>query len=250
MVQRRLPSRWPLPRYLCHGTKTSPTDNVACSSPLLTAPLPPPAALDAAGITAALSTLTAAAASALRTAGAAAADAAALKAAVAAASSAAAAASAPFVWADGPLVRAMRQGDVILIDEINLADDAVLERLNSVLEPSRTLLLAEKGGATAEVIVAAEGFRLVATMNPGGDHGKRELSPALTNRFTQARLFTGPSAVTALTKPLHAGASCSSTQTVSSRCFCRSRFRLGAGALITARMRWNGRFTIHRILNL
>jgi midasin (ATPase involved in ribosome maturation) len=28
------------------------------------------------------------------------------------------------------------------------------------------------------------GFRLVATMNPGGDHGKRELSPALANRFT------------------------------------------------------------------
>lgn len=37
---------------------------------------------------------------------------------------------APFEWADGPLVQAMRQGDMLLIDEINLADDAVLERLN------------------------------------------------------------------------------------------------------------------------
>ena len=36
----------------------------------------------------------------------------------------------PFEWADGPLVRAMRQGDIILIDELNLAEDAVLERLN------------------------------------------------------------------------------------------------------------------------
>ena len=43
---------------------------------------------------------------------------------------AAAAARAPFVWVDGPLVTAMRRGDMILIDELNLAEDAVLERLN------------------------------------------------------------------------------------------------------------------------
>ena len=55
----------------------------------------------------------------------------------------------------------------------------------SVLEPGRTLTLAEKGGAGAEVVTAAPGFRLVATMNPGGDYGKKELSPALSNRFTQ-----------------------------------------------------------------
>ena len=48
---------------------------------------------------------------------------------------AAASARAPFEWADGPLVTAMRQGDIILIDELNLAEDAVLERLNrSVLK--------------------------------------------------------------------------------------------------------------------
>jgi midasin len=101
----------------------------------------------------------------------------------------AAAACAPFAWEDGPLVTAMRQGCMLLIDEINLAEDAVLERLNSVLEPGRTLLLAEKGGPAAEQIVAAEGFRVVATMNPGGDHGKRELSLALSNRFTQVPCF-------------------------------------------------------------
>jgi midasin len=32
----------------------------------------------------------------------------------------------------------------MLLDEIALAEDAVLERLNSVLESGRTLLLAEK----------------------------------------------------------------------------------------------------------
>ena len=36
----------------------------------------------------------------------------------------------PFEWIDGPLVQAMKNGDIILIDEINLAEDAVLERLN------------------------------------------------------------------------------------------------------------------------
>lgn len=45
-----------------------------------------------------------------------------------------------FLWHDGPLVEAMRNGDFFLIDEISLADDSVLERLNSVLEPKRLLV--------------------------------------------------------------------------------------------------------------
>lgn len=45
-----------------------------------------------------------------------------------------------FMWQDGPLVQAMRDGDLFLVDEISLADDSVLERLNSVLEPERTLV--------------------------------------------------------------------------------------------------------------
>lgn len=90
-----------------------------------------------------------------------------------------------FEWVDGPLVESMKNGDLLLVDEVNLAEDAVLERLNSVLEPSRTLLLAEKGGDQVEEIVANPKWRIMATMNPGGDFGKRELSPALRNRFTE-----------------------------------------------------------------
>ena len=45
-----------------------------------------------------------------------------------------------FVWQDGPLVEAMRKGDLFLVDEISLADDSVLERLNSILEPKRLLV--------------------------------------------------------------------------------------------------------------
>jgi midasin len=98
-----------------------------------------------------------------------------------------------FEWHDGPLVEAMRQGDHLLLDEISLADDSVLERLNSVLEPGRTLVLAERSGASidgtsaldAAQLKAQEGFQVLATMNPGGDYGKKELSPALRNRFTE-----------------------------------------------------------------
>ena len=72
---------------------------------------------------------------------------------------------------------------------MSLAEDAVLERLNSVLEPGRTLTLAEKGssaeGDDIDEIHAHENFRIFATMNPGGDFGKRELSPALRSRFTE-----------------------------------------------------------------
>jgi midasin len=96
-------------------------------------------------------------------------------------------ATALFEWHDGPLIQAMQTGDLILLDEVSLADDSVLERLNSVLEPARTLVLAEKGGRDVEqmTVVAHEGFQVLATMNPGGDYGKKELSPALRNRFTE-----------------------------------------------------------------
>ncbi|KAF9454871.1 midasin [Macrolepiota fuliginosa MF-IS2] len=92
-----------------------------------------------------------------------------------------------FEWHDGPLIEAMRSGDIFLLDEISLADDSVLERLNSVLEPGRTIVLAEKGGSDFihPTVKAASAFKLVATMNPGGDYGKKELSPALRNRFTE-----------------------------------------------------------------
>ncbi|MEQ2177456.1 hypothetical protein GOODEAATRI_003702, partial [Goodea atripinnis] len=83
-----------------------------------------------------------------------------------------------FEWNDGPLVLAMKEGGVFLMDEISLADDSVLERLNSVLETEKSLVLAEKGSGDdedVELIRAASGFRLVATMNPGGDFGKKEV---------------------------------------------------------------------------
>ncbi|KDN47531.1 P-loop containing nucleoside triphosphate hydrolase protein [Tilletiaria anomala UBC 951] len=101
-----------------------------------------------------------------------------------------------FEWYDGPLILSMKQGSHMLLDEISLADDSVLERLNSVLETGRSITLPNRQekhtsaqmdadpGATHSV-VAAEQFQVTATMNPGGDYGKKELSPALRNRFTE-----------------------------------------------------------------
>ena len=89
-----------------------------------------------------------------------------------------------FEWVDGTIVQAMKTGQHFLFDEISLADDSVLERLNSVLEPSRKLFLAEKA-TDSDPVAASDGFQMYATMNPGGDYGKKELSPALRNRFTE-----------------------------------------------------------------
>jgi midasin len=90
-----------------------------------------------------------------------------------------------FEWKDGPLVEALKNGDDFLIDEISLADDSVLERLNSVLEEEKTLLLAENVAGDAHSLKANEKFRIFSTMNPSGDFGKKELSAALRNRFTE-----------------------------------------------------------------
>ncbi|OII77422.1 hypothetical protein cand_009130 [Cryptosporidium andersoni] len=97
-----------------------------------------------------------------------------------------------FEWQDGPVIEAMKSGNYLLLDEINLCDDSVIERLNSLLEngKDRTITITEKSDSTNSLnsrmfIKANPNFRIFATMNPGGDYGKRELSPALRNRFTE-----------------------------------------------------------------
>ncbi|KAL7716713.1 Midasin [Entamoeba marina] len=95
-----------------------------------------------------------------------------------------------FKWYDGPLIEAMTKGDMFLIDEINMAEDSVLERLNSVLEPTRMMTIAEKTSNEIEEVKAVDSFRIFGTMNPGGDFGKRELSPAMRNRFTEIYVKT------------------------------------------------------------
>lgn len=84
-----------------------------------------------------------------------------------------------FIWKNGPLVQRMKEGGLLVIDEINLVPDSVLESLNEVFDDRR--LRVHEIGMDYE---AAESFRLIGTMNPGDDYGKREIGRSVANRFT------------------------------------------------------------------
>lgn len=64
----------------------------------------------------------------------------------------------------GPLVNAMRNGHILLLNELDLADPAEIAGLNDVLE-GRPLIIAENGG---EVIYPHPWFRVIATGNSAG----------------------------------------------------------------------------------
>ncbi|MEX1166331.1 MAG: AAA family ATPase, partial [Hydrogenophaga sp.] len=87
---------------------------------------------------------------------------------------------------EGSLPQAMRHGYWLLLDEMNLAEPQVLERLNCALENPPTLVLSEGTGTVfgpgGEVGVS-ENFRLLATLNPAEYSGRSVLSPAFRNRW-------------------------------------------------------------------
>lgn len=68
-------------------------------------------------------------------------------------------------YAYGVLPTAMKEGRILLLEEIDAADPGVLFVLQNVLEENGTLVLTDKGG---EVIRPHEKFRIVATANTLG----------------------------------------------------------------------------------
>jgi midasin len=89
-----------------------------------------------------------------------------------------------FSFIEGTLVKAVRNGDWILLDEINLATGETLESLSSLLQDALgSLILLERGDA--EPIPRHPNFRLFACMNPANDAGKRSLPLNLQQRFTE-----------------------------------------------------------------
>jgi hypothetical protein len=91
-----------------------------------------------------------------------------------------------WTFREGYIPQALRKGWWVILDEVNLAEPQVLERLNPVLEDPATLVLTEhdgtRFGSGADVEVA-EGFHLFGTMNPAEYAGRSPLSPAFRDRW-------------------------------------------------------------------
>ena len=100
----------------------------------------------------------------------------------------------PWRWHDGLVVQAMRHGWWVILDEVNLAEPQILERLNSVLERDPYLVVTEHcneviGGSKTPVHPS---FRIFATMNPAEYAGRSTLSPAYRDRWRGYRYVSPP----------------------------------------------------------
>jgi len=89
------------------------------------------------------------------------------------------------IWQDSLLVKAIREGYWVVLDEANLAGSGVLERLNQLLDRDNQLQIQEhilESGEPDKVEIHPN-FRLFVTMNPSDYAGRKVLSPAFLNRF-------------------------------------------------------------------
>ena len=89
-----------------------------------------------------------------------------------------------FSWRDGPFLRALKNGDWILLDELNLASQSVLEGLNACLDHRGEIYIPELG----MTFIVKSGTRLFGCQNPLRQGGaRRGLPKSFLNRFTQVR---------------------------------------------------------------
>lgn len=79
---------------------------------------------------------------------------------------------------EGPVVKAMKEGHILYIDEINMAKPETLPILHSVLDHRRMLT----NPFTGEVIYAHENFTVISAINEGYV-GTTPMNEALKNRF-------------------------------------------------------------------
>ena len=81
---------------------------------------------------------------------------------------------------EGILIKSMRQGEMLYLDEINSAEADVLLRLDEALDDRRQIAMKE---STGEVVKAKENWFVLATINPLTHSGTKELPPQLLSRF-------------------------------------------------------------------
>ena len=81
---------------------------------------------------------------------------------------------------EGILVKSMKEGNILYLDEINSAEADVLLRLDEALDDRRQIVLKESSG---EIIKAKDSWFVIATMNPLTHVGTKELPPQILSRF-------------------------------------------------------------------
>ena len=81
---------------------------------------------------------------------------------------------------EGILIKSMKEGNMLYLDEINAAEADVLLRLDEALDDRRQVVLKESGG---EIVTAEKSWFVIATINPLNHVGTKELPPQLLSRF-------------------------------------------------------------------
>ncbi|MEM2759314.1 MAG: MoxR family ATPase [Nitrososphaerales archaeon] len=83
-------------------------------------------------------------------------------------------------FVEGVLVKSMRNGGLLYLDELNAAEPDVLLRLDEALDDRRQIVLKEAEG---QVVHAHKDWFVVGTINPLTHAGTKELPQQLTSRF-------------------------------------------------------------------
>ena len=94
-----------------------------------------------------------------------------------------------FLFNDGPVTVAAKRGGILFLEDLDLPSQAVIERLNSMLEPSPTFALTEDITSHAEKgqldIFLSNQFQVFASVHQEQAHQLLKLSPATRSRFTE-----------------------------------------------------------------
>ncbi|MES2523009.1 MAG: CbbQ/NirQ/NorQ/GpvN family protein [Gemmatimonadota bacterium] len=83
------------------------------------------------------------------------------------------------VWLDGPLTHAARVGAICYLDEIVEARQDTTVVIHPLTDDRRILPIDKTG----EQVLAAPGFQLVISYNPGYQHAIKDLKPSTRQRF-------------------------------------------------------------------
>jgi nitric oxide reductase NorQ protein len=94
-------------------------------------------------------------------------------------------------WCDGPLTRAVREGAILYLDEVVEARKDTTVVLHPLADDRRTLSIERTG----EQLVAAPGFMLVISYNPGYQNLLKGLKPSTRQRFVALTLGYPPAPV-------------------------------------------------------